>query len=232
MASGTKYTEIIKYLNIAITEEQLRACIKTVFPTVLIDETHAPMPYSRNSLVLRLSSLLSISGAIGSGKSTLGLILEQDHGYTQISYAGPLKNITSYLFNLDREMLEGATREAREARELGDPSPRTILQLMGTEVFRQFDENIWITNVFACAPTLTDKIVITDARFPNELEHVRSLGGHSIYITRLLSIPSSSTHASELSLRLLNCDYNISNHGTITDLKMHIKVILDVIYYK
>ena len=65
--------------------------------------------------------LIGICGLIGSGKDTVGQILVDEYGFTKISFAGTLKDMTAVLFDWDRDMLEGTTPETRAAREILDP---------------------------------------------------------------------------------------------------------------
>ena len=85
--------------------------------------------------------------------------------------------------------------ESRERREMVDPfwakqlgmpdfSPRLALQLLGTDVFRNhFHQDIWVLSVMA-RYNETENVVISDARFPNEVQIIRDLGGHIIQVDR------------------------------------------------
>ena len=130
--------------------------------------------------------LIGICGLIGSGKDTVGEVLVKEYGFTKLSFAGTLKDITAVLFDWDRNMLEGTTPETRAQREvldlfwtekLGrDWSPRIALQQMGTEVMRNhLHNNIWILTLENKIRKL-DKVVITDCRFPNEIDFVKEHG--------------------------------------------------------
>jgi hypothetical protein len=79
-------------------------------------------------------------------------------------------------------------------------TPRLVLQRVGTELFRnQMHEDIWtlaveqrlnnaIDRIIAGEPGDDDggilRVVITDVRFPNELEMIRRMGGMLVYIRR------------------------------------------------
>lgn len=141
--------------------------------------------------------VLSVSGLIGSGKDTVADRLVTVHGYTRVSFAKPLKDIAATLFGWDRTMLEGGTAEARNQREVVDEwwsdkldlevTPRYMLQLLGTEVMRKtLHDDIW---VLAAERWLSNqdenaRIVITDARFFNELSMIKGIGGKTLGIYR------------------------------------------------
>lgn len=130
--------------------------------------------------------VIGICGLIGSGKDTVGEVLVNEYGFTKLSFAGTLKDVTAVLFDWDRDMLEGTTPETRAQREVLDPfwsekldrdwSPRIALQQMGTEVMRNHLHNdIWILTLENKIRKL-DKVVITDCRFPNEIDFVKEHG--------------------------------------------------------
>lgn len=70
---------------------------------------------------------------------------------------------------------------------------REILQYVGTEIFRKYDEMFWVKNI----ASITDSIVLSDLRFENEFDAVnftiKVIGGKS-------EKNNFSTHASEKEL--------------------------------
>jgi hypothetical protein len=133
--------------------------------------------------------IIGISGFQGSGKDTVADFLVNVHGFRRVSFAGTLKDAVAHVFGWDREMLEGRTRASREWREQVDQwwskrlnmphlTPRWILQYWGTEVCRKaFHDDIWIASVEHKMMTLEDNIVLSDVRFPNEIQSIKNLGG-------------------------------------------------------
>jgi hypothetical protein len=67
-----------------------------------------------------------------------------------------------------------------------DPKPRTLLQWWGTEYRRSKDPDYWTTRL---RNTLSehnpDVALITDVRFPNEVEFIHGLGGYVVKVERL-----------------------------------------------
>ena len=140
--------------------------------------------------------IISISGTIGSGKDTIADFLITHHGFKRVSFAGALKDAVSSVFGWDRELVDGVTKASREWREQVDQwwsqrlnmpnlTPRYVLQYMGTEVFRNhFHTDIWVASVEHKLLTSKDDVVITDARFANEVEAVKRVGGKAIRVVR------------------------------------------------
>lgn len=140
--------------------------------------------------------IIGICGFIGSGKDTIADYLVNFHEFRRDSYAGTLKDAVAAVFNWDRDLLEGRTKEARAWREQVDPwwsnrlnmpglTPRLALQLWGTEVCRKgFHDDIWIASVENKLRTSQDNIVISDCRFPNEIASIKNAGGRVIWVKR------------------------------------------------
>lgn len=137
--------------------------------------------------------IIGIIGLKGSGKSTLAEILENKYDFVSDSFAKPVKDIASIIFNWDRYMLDGITQESREWREkkdeewskiLGkDITPRLALQMIGTEFGRNLIcEDIWIESLKMRSKN--KHIVISDVRYINEAESIKKSGGILIKICR------------------------------------------------
>ena len=199
-----------------------------------------------------MRTIIGLTGFAGAGKDTAADILVREQGFTKISFASALKDMVACVFRWDRDLLEGSTSASREWREQIDPwwsnrldmpalTPRYVLQWMGTEVMRNhFHDEIWIASIERLLETHTaERIVITDARFPNEFNVIRSKNGklgqivrdsatpdwyHDFFITS--KIPDN-VHKSETAWLLEQKDFFISNNGEIDDLSNSIKVITD-----
>jgi hypothetical protein len=129
---------------------------------------------------------------------------------------------------------------------------RDLLQGIGTEAMRDvIHPNVWVNALFADykpngAPydTLGDLYddlkyipsetklpnwVITDLRFPNELEAIKQRGGISIRVNRFLSEGDGTyteLHPSETALDNAEFDYVIDNNAGIPELMEKVKEIL------
>lgn len=209
--------------------------------------------------------IVGITGFIGSGKDTAANYLITFKGFRKMSYAEPLKDAVAAIFGWDRDLLEGATKYSREWREQVDPwwskrlgiqhlTPRWVLQHWGTEVGRRaFHDEIWIASVENKLRSIKDHIVISDCRFPNEVEAIKKAGGitlrvergekpiwydaaviynkginHPEYKSARAMLDSMNVHASEYSSVGLNYDYIVDNNGSIDDLHNRIESIVNL----
>jgi len=142
--------------------------------------------------------LIAFVGFAGSGKDTAANYLVENHNFVSFSFAESLKDTLSTIFCWDRELLSGSTGESRIWREtvdtwwsnklgIHDFTPRKALQYIGTDLFRNnFHPDIWIHNIERKITLLPDdsNIVMSDGRFPNELNLCRRFGGKTIRVKR------------------------------------------------
>jgi len=140
--------------------------------------------------------IIGVCGLIGAGKDTIADYLVNIHHFRRESFANSLKDAVSAVFGWDRDMLEGRTRSSREWREQVDPwwaerldmpnlTPRWVLQYWGTEVCRKgFSDNIWVASLESRLRKTTDDIVISDCRFPNEIDAIKRAGGIVVRVQR------------------------------------------------
>lgn len=185
--------------------------------------------------------IIGLVGYIGSGKGTVRDILVKDHGYHGFAFADALKDAVSTIFLWPRDLLEGDTILSRDFREKVDPwwsekfgyevTPRLILQKMGTEACRHgISDNIWITALEKRIQGYDD-VVISDVRFPNEIDFIRSAGGVIVRVKRGAD-PSpeqlKNLHISETAWNAYNPDYVILNDKDIEGLKLCVASLLTI----
>lgn len=201
--------------------------------------------------------IVGLVGLIGSGKDTAADYLVNFHDWRRDSFAAPLKDAVANVFGWNRELLEGRTKESREWRECADAwwsdrlgrvvTPRHVLQLWGTEVCRRgYHDDIWVASLENRIRQSKDNIVITDCRFPNEIEAIQRAGGRVFRIRRgddpawvpsaieylenrgeIGNPPSLLPHASEWSWMASEMDAVIYNDGSIQDLYNNIEAVID-----
>lgn len=92
-------------------------------------------------------------------------------------------------------------------------SARDILQFIGTDIFRKLKSNIWVDATINKIKQEKPKIaIITDCRFPNEVQAIKDNGGKVLRLTRDLH------HSDHLSESILDMDkYDWNNFDYILD---------------
>ena len=210
--------------------------------------------------------IVGITGFIGSGKDTVAKMLVEK-GAVQDSFAAPLKDLCASVFGWPRDMLQGDTIESRDFRETPDMywtrklgidqfTPRLALQLLGTEIMRtHFNQDIWLDSLEYRIRKQAQEdqiVVVSDARFKNELDLIKQLDGIVIHVIRndmpewyetaahanKGSVPAkhtmetryASVHASEWKWAGYDFDYEISNTGTLAELQSQVDTIHNNIF--
>lgn len=186
-----------------------------------------------------MGKLIGILGRKRCGKDTLGAYMIEKYGYIRFAFADPIKDILKTMFDLSDEQLNN---DKEKIDERWGVSPRTILQKFGTEICRNNLEN-FIPNIKLDGDTLWVKlfkifyeknkdkdIVVTDVRFLDELNAIRSFGGKIVKINR--DNLEFDCHSSEKDIDNYNpdlIDYTIDNNYTFYELYSQIDTFLNLI---
>jgi hypothetical protein len=105
-----------------------------------------------------------------------------------------------------------------------DPEVRRLLQRMGTEAGRNIHgEDCWIRIAKRKVDEAPGNVVITDVRFANEAQAIRSWGGKVIRIERP-NVGPVNGHASEALA--FEPDAVIENSGTIEELHDQVRELV------
>jgi len=186
--------------------------------------------------------VIGFGGKAGHGKDTCaGLmmaVLQRKRRYSRLdSFAHSLKDgIGGGVFLLNDAQLYG------DQKLIEDPfwklTPRRILQLAGTEAMRNaFGHDIWTRTLERRAAKLSDiDIIITDVRFPNEVDCIRRLGGCLILVERPVELlpeefkadPRALEHLSETALEhFTGWDFKVQNDCGLHELAERIAAIVE-----
>lgn len=140
-------------------------------------------------------------------------------------------------------LLAGPKGKEAKYDEIYSPmTVREFLQKLGTDAMRNgLHENVWVNSLMSdykpdnytrmSVTYIASKLpnwIITDTRFPNELEAVKAKEGITIKVMRNWGSTDNlfSQHPSETALDGAKFDYEIVNDGTIEDLVEKVRVIL------
>jgi Domain of unknown function (DUF4406) len=190
-----------------------------------------PLMVLKDGKLVPRVELIGLSGYARSGKDTVADYLVDSYGYKKMSFADPMKQA---LLTLNPTIDVGGTPAAlSQAILMGwddlkaiSSDIRPLLQRMGTEVGRNmWGEDFWVNAALNSIPD-GSKVVFADVRFPNEAAAIKSLGGTVIRVKRDGVGPANS-HVSETALDDYVFDTVIDNSGSIEDLKLTVKTILN-----
>lgn len=169
-------------------------------------------------------NIILLSGKAGSGKDTVCEFIKEYYkdNMAHLLFAGTIKQYAKDFFNWD-------------GRE--ETKPREFLQKIGTDVIRNKlnNPNFHVNRVMEDIEILQyyfDNFVVTDARFPNEIERVKDKFSKNTYVIRInrdeLRLKGQQAlHESETALDdYSSFDFIIDNNSTLEDLRDNIFKIL------
>lgn len=170
--------------------------------------------------------LVGFSGYARAGKDTAYSLLA-DEGWNRVAFADPMRE---FLYRLNPIVAQftwsGSLRLADVIDDVGwdgyketphGPEMRQLMQRLGTECGRELlGNNIWVDTALDRLPP--GNYAVTDCRFENEADAIRSRGGRIIRITRPGVGPANS-HISETGLDYYEFDAVVHNDGSLEDFK-------------
>jgi len=180
--------------------------------------------------------IIGVSGRARAGKNVFAEFLAEElhrrtgKAYIMMAYADELKNMAQKELDLSWDQLWGEEKESKDKRyvRLYDDrddythwTGREIMQSLG-QFFRGFDPDFWTKKLFK---TIEEKeyenVIITDVRYPNEVDPVVERRGYHIRVNRPMDNKiHGKTHESETSLDApYKVDFSIVNSGTLDDLR-------------
>lgn len=176
--------------------------------------------------------IIGLSGYARSGKDTAADRLVERHMFTRYSFAAPMKEAMYKLNPIVHSDQIGNFRYKDLVDVYGLDSAkdshseiRRLLQVFGTEVGRDmFGTNFWVD--LTLNSIKEDRVVISDVRFKNEADAIRSIGGQVWRINRN-GVGPVTDHASEIDLDSYDFDLIIDNDYSVVDLNNVVDMLLE-----
>lgn len=183
--------------------------------------------------------IIALAGRRGSGKDTAAAALT---GYLEIKFASALKSAASVLFGLDPSFFCRNDLKDSPCNALNGSTPRAVLQWLGTDVMQHhlaasglipgIGRGFWASRIIDRIIQMPEgtPIVISDMRFPHELQMLRDRFGSRVVSVRIMR-PNTveDPHESEQVVDKLPVDYVIANTGSIEDLQKGINTLVRVL---
>lgn len=192
---------------------------------------------------------VAICGKANTGKNTVSKLIrkslyekfvgQKTIDYDYIAFADPIKQMVRTMFpDLPEKFLTGSSKFRSEIipGAFKDGAPLTVRQLLidiGT-TGRAYKENVWLDAFDSAYRKATDKhkslVIVTDVRFVNEFEHLKTKGFYNIRLLRDAHLKID--HASETSqdgLQDSQFDFVLNNNGTLKNLKEEVKKIVHIL---
>lgn len=167
-------------------------------------------------------NMIGISGNARCGKDTLAQLLilhaiGKNKNLKRIAFADSLKRETD-CFLRETVGISSFTKNDEEKAKI-----RPFLVFYGTDFIRGFDNNHWITETEKTM-TLGDDYVITDMRFRNEFDWVKSHSGSTIYLERVLPdgsiVPPANNYERENNKELKSVSDHVITWSSFSNTKV------------
>jgi dephospho-CoA kinase len=173
--------------------------------------------------------IIGLSGYARSGKDEIAKILVEDYGYERVAFADKIRD---FLYETDPQI--GGNRLQHLIDNYGwdvaksQPEVRYLLQSIGVAARKVFGDSFWINQ--ALNPHIYEHpivgvnkdIVVTDVRFTNEAEIIKSLGG-KIWRIKRNGVEAVNNHVSEHEMDGYQVDMILKNEGTLEDLQKMVR---------
>lgn len=188
---------------------------------------------------------IAMSGKKQTGKDTSALILQKllnrgDFSVEITAFAEAIKkDIGVNILGLDEDLIYGSDEDKKTLTDIfwnnfpieirrdrtGPMTIRDVLQVTGTEIFRNmYHKDIW-ANVPFNRKHDADIVILTDARFPNEIRRTEAQSGIIIRVER--DTDFDDEHASEIALDNYDFKYVYQNNGSFKELEDFLLEVLE-----
>ena len=181
---------------------------------------------------MTIGKLVGLTGYAGSGKDTFAKSLRLRGAYERVGFADAVKEMALVLDpwiivpsahggQHDFELLSQVVRRLGwdEAKKIANV--RSYLQKLGTDAVREIiNKDAWVMAAQGKIwPLITEgtNVVVTDVRFQNEADLIRSWGGKVFRVERPGFAPVND-HISDVGIDSIAVDGVVLNDGTVDDL--------------
>jgi len=184
--------------------------------------------------------IIGITGYKGVGKDVAAQVFT-NMGFVHYKFANALKQALKILFLWDDQYIEGPLKETIDER--WGISPRQAMQFFGTEIGRELlpktfplfkeknGDNYWVRYFKYWREQFKYQevnIVVSDVRFPNEVDSIREMGGVILRISRP-SVINNDPHVSEKFIKQIDPEYEIANMHSLEEFIQQVKCVYSLI---
>lgn len=167
----------------------------------------------------RRPNLIGIAGPARSGKDIFAsFLIAQHNGCYTYSFADPMRRMLKVGLGIDLNEEYWQAHKEEEIAAIGK-SPRQLLQTLGTEWGRNMVyQDLWLLIAKQEFLNRGPGMIITDVRFANEAQWIRSVGGQVIHIVRE-NAAKVSPHISEAGVTNETVDVFVYNNMGLEELQ-------------
>jgi hypothetical protein len=188
-------------------------------------------------------TIIGLTGYAQAGKSTVANYLVEQHGFTRLSFAAPLKKMLRTLnpvlgaggfesyqqmdVRLSTLVEDGLTEQEIKDSDYGKEY-RRLLQVLATECIRAEQEDFWVRAAAAQIKDFNGKYVFDDVRFHNEAQFILSLSPEGLWNINRPGVEAVNGHVSEQLAGELGETLFLTNDRTVEMLYTDIDAALSL----
>lgn len=199
--------------------------------------------------IRNIPRILAFSGPKGSGKDTAAAYLstrneiEGFNYFQKIAFAEPIKQMCMIAFGLTRDEVEILELKEKTLERWPFVTPRSLLQDVANHFRDVYGADVWVRAWLRQVEESTAGcVLVTDLRFPNEVERLKNMGAYIIYVqsdwaeNKLkeaqeagdpLALNVSESHWDEIKGA---ADVIMPNNGSIPDLFTAVEDVSNMLY--
>lgn len=181
-------------------------------------------------------TIIALSGKAGVGKDEAAGILYREYDFERIALADPIKEFASKIFGFTQDQLWGSSEFRDQVSPRWNLTARRVLQVLGTDIVRNLHPEVWLQYAWEKITALTSRgkdVVVTDVRFPNEVEFFLERRAKVVRIVRQgIGVTDTEAHASEMAQDDVpdsEFDAVIANDGTLEAYRSKVRSMLEIV---
>ena len=140
--------------------------------------------------------IIGLTGYAQSGKDTVAKILVDNYGYTRVAFADKIRE---FLYETGPDYIKDLVDAVGWDKAKQNQTVRELLQNTGVGARKVFGENFWVNQALGSIAVGYPNIVVTDVRFVNEADTLKTNGGQ-IWRVKRLGIGAVNSHVSETQM--------------------------------
>jgi dephospho-CoA kinase len=172
--------------------------------------------------------IIGLSGYAQSGKDTVANILVEQYGFNRVAFADKIRGL---LYEANPTVNDGLKLQDMVNEYGWDVAKkhlevRRLLQELGVGARKLFGENFWVHQAMTSITNAHSNIVVTDVRFINEANTLKTNGGQ-LWRVKRPGIGAVNNHLSEHDLDGYKVDQILHNGGTVKELELLVQQRMD-----
>jgi len=164
-------------------------------------------------------------------RTLVDMLAERKIPARRVSFADGLKEVCADIFSWaglqGPAFYEEYPREKEETLPSIGMSPRDIWIAVGNSM-RNIYEDVWIDLALKQPDDRKAVIIISDLRYPNEVDKIRAAGGIVVKVTRDVA-PVSDDIADAALNEFNDWDMTVSNNGTTDNLRKQLVSLVNIV---